>query len=272
VIPLQPESDPRRGVRLRQLLAFGRRIKPGVTIDQAHAELDSIRQNLRRQYPDAYAGKIGVIALPLTEEIVGNSRAMLITILGAVAVLLLIACVNLAGMSLARAAARQRELAVRSALGATRNQLIRLLLAESARCARWRHADFCWRRDRARWSLCSADLPRIHDLAIDSSADFHRRRDSSATGLCGLAPARCFHEPICATLPAVAGQRWRLNQSGLRAGWWRDKSDSRWFLLASAGCSAQFRLLAASLASVRATFSPFASSLPPQASRSRGIR
>src|SRR4029434_4834196 len=126
VIPLQPESDPRRSVRTSvNFLRLVGRTKPGISVEQLHAELDSIRQNLRRIYPDAYFGKVGVMTLPLTEEIVGNSRNMLVTIMGAVAALLLIACVYLIGMSWARASARHRELAVRSALGATRKDLIR---------------------------------------------------------------------------------------------------------------------------------------------------
>jgi putative ABC transport system permease protein len=194
VIPLQPESDPRRSVRTSvNFLRLVGRIKPGVTVDQAHAELDSIRQNLRRQYPDAYSGKIGVITLPLTEEIVGNSRNVLVTILGAVAALLLIACVNLAGMSLARAAARQRELAVRSALGATRSHLIRLLLAESALLAISGGAlGFLlamW-GSSALVGFVPADLPRIHDLAMDVRVlIFTAGTILLAAGTCGLAPA-----------------------------------------------------------------------------------
>jgi len=194
VVPLQPESDPRRSVRTSvNFLRLVGRIKSGVTLDQTHAELDSIRQNLRRQFPDAYAGKIGVITLPLTEEIVGNSRAMLVTILGAVAALLLIACVNLAGMSLARAAARQRELAVRSALGATRSHLIRLLLVEAAVLALGGGAlGFLlatW-GSSALVSFVPADLPRIHDLAPDMRVlGFTAGTILLATGVCGLAPA-----------------------------------------------------------------------------------
>jgi putative ABC transport system permease protein len=194
VVPLQPESDPRRNARNSvNFLRMVGRIKPGATVEQAHAELDSIRQNLRRQYPDVYAGKIGVVTVPLTEEIVGNSRNMLITILGAVAALLLIACVNLAGMSLARAAARQRELAVRSALGATRTQLIRLLLAESAVLAIGGGALGFF---LATWgssalvSLVPTDLPRIRDLAIDFRVLlFTGGSILLAAGVCGLAPA-----------------------------------------------------------------------------------
>lgn len=194
VVPLQPEGDPRRTVRTSvNFLRFVGRIKPGVSMEQARAELDSIRQNLRRQFPDAYAGKIGVVTVPLTEEIVGNSRNMLVTILGAVAALLLIACVNLAGMSLARAAARQRELAMRSALGATRNHLIRLLLAESALLA---IAGGGLGLLLATWgssalvSFVPADLPRIHNLAIDVRVlIFTAGSILLATGICGLAPA-----------------------------------------------------------------------------------
>jgi putative ABC transport system permease protein len=193
-VPLQSDSDPRRNVRTSvNFLRLIGRVNPGATIEQAHAELDSIRQNLRRQFPDAYAGKIGVTTVPLTEEIVGNSRSMLVTILGAVTALLLIACVNLAGMSLARAAARQRELAVRSALGATRTHLIRLLLAESALLAIVGGAlGFLlamW-GSSALVSFVPADLPRIHDLAMDVRVlIFTAGIILLTTAVCGLAPA-----------------------------------------------------------------------------------
>ena len=107
------------------------RLKPNVTPQQAHAELEAIRQNLRRQYPGIYTGKIGLTLVPLTEEIVMNIKSVLLTIFCAAGAVLLVGCVNLAGISLSRAAARQRELAVRTALGATRGQLTRLLLTES---------------------------------------------------------------------------------------------------------------------------------------------
>ena len=194
VVPLQPDADPRRNVRTSvNFLRMLGRMKPGATAEQIHAELDSIRQNLRRQFPEAYSGKLGILAVPLTEEIVGRARAMLVTILGAVGALLLIACVNLAGMSLARAAARQRELAVRSALGATRSHLMRLLLTESAVLAAiggmlgflfatWGAA--------ALTSLVPADLPRVRELAIDSRVViFTASIIIVAAGVCGLVPA-----------------------------------------------------------------------------------
>jgi predicted permease len=194
VIPLQPDNDPRRNARTSvNFLRLIGRIKPGMSVEQARAQLDSIRQNLRRQFPDAYGGKIGVTTFPLTEEIVGNSRAMLVTVLGAVAALLLIACVNLASMSVARAAARQRELAVRSAMGATRTHLVRLLLTESAVLAGGGGAlGFLlatW-GSSALVGLVPADLPRIHDLAVDVRVlIFTATIVLLATVVCGLAPA-----------------------------------------------------------------------------------
>jgi putative ABC transport system permease protein len=133
VVPLQPESDPLRNARNSvNFLRMVGRLKPRVTTQQAHAELDSIRQNLHRQYPDTYTGKIGLTIVPITEEIVTNVRSILLTIFCAAGAVLLIGCTNLAGISLSRAGARQRELAVRTALGATRSRLARLLLVESA--------------------------------------------------------------------------------------------------------------------------------------------
>ena len=194
VVPLQPDADPRRNVRTSvNFLRMLGRMKPGATAEQVHAELDSIRQNLRRQFPDAYSGKLGVLAVPLTEEIVGRSRAMLVTILGAVGALLLIACVNLAGMSLARAAARQRELAVRSALGATRSHLIRLLLTESAVLAVIGGAlgfVFATWGAAALTSLVPAELPRVRELPVDARVViFTATVIIVAAGVCGLVPA-----------------------------------------------------------------------------------
>jgi predicted permease len=194
VVPLQPESDPRRNARNSvSFLRFVGRLKPNVTPQQAYAELDSIRQNLRRQFPESYTGKVGITIIPLTEEIVSNVRTVLLTIFCAAGALLLIGCVNLAGISLSRAAARQRELAVRTALGATRSQLARLLLAESFILALiggslsllleiWGQGVLL--------RLVPADLPRIESFSVDGKVFvFAAVATLIAAFACGLAPA-----------------------------------------------------------------------------------
>jgi predicted permease len=171
VIPLQPDSDPRRNARNSvSFLRLVGRLKLNVTPQQAHAELDAIRQNLRRQFPDAYVGKVGVTTIPLTEEIVSNVRAVLITVFCAAAGVLLIGCTNLAGISLTRAVARQRELAVRAALGATHRQLVRLLLTESAIIAfigGLLGVTMEVLGQGALLHLVPTDLPRIQTFSID---------------------------------------------------------------------------------------------------------
>jgi putative ABC transport system permease protein len=196
VVPLQPDADPRRNLRNSvNFLRFVGRLKPNVTVQQAHAELDAIRQNLHRQYPDIdiYTGKIGITLVPLTEEIVANIKSVLLTIFCAAGAVLLVGCVNLAGISLARAAARQRELAVRTALGATRSQLTRLLLTESlvlalvggslgTLLAIW--------SQRVLLRLVPTDLPRIESFSIDWTVLLFAGALTFIAALaCGLLPA-----------------------------------------------------------------------------------
>src|SRR5262249_21096230 len=194
VAPLKPESDPRRNARNSvNFLRMVGRLKPRVTAEQAHAELDSIRQNLRRQYPDAYTGKIGLTMVPITEEIVTNVRSILLTIFCAAGAVLLIGCTNLAGISLSRAGARQRELAVRTALGASRSRLVRLLLVESAILAvlgGLLGLIFELSGQGALLRFVPTDLPRIDSFAVDWKVFlFAGAMTLLATFACGLAPA-----------------------------------------------------------------------------------
>ena len=109
------------------------KLKPGVSVQQAQAEMDNLTAHLRHDYPEIYPpnGDLTFSIVPLLEQVVGNVRHALYLLLGAVGFVLLIACANLANLQLSRAVARQKEMAVRSALGASRLRIIRQLLIES---------------------------------------------------------------------------------------------------------------------------------------------
>lgn len=171
--------------------AFGR-LKPDVTLAQGQAEMNEIARNLAIAYPEADAGK-SIKLVSMKEDIVGNVEPLLYVLVAAVGFLLLIACANIANLLLARAVGRSRELAIRTALGASRARMIRQLLTESILLASFGGlfglALAFW-STRAILKGLPAALPRASEVSLDARVLLFSLALSLLTGVIfGLAPA-----------------------------------------------------------------------------------
>ena len=208
------------------LVMFGR-LQPQITLDQANAELDV----LNRAYAAAHPGMLDSKrdrpqrVVPMKENLVAGVRSMLWILFGAVSFVLLIACANVAGLLLARAASRAREFALRAALGAPRSRLVAQLLTESTLLALVAGVLGLL---LARWSLSGiggltiVDLPRAGEIRLDNAVLAFAISLSAATGLVfGLLPALAASRP---DLVAALKSRGESAGSARVAGWFRTRS------------------------------------------------
>ncbi|HUI40543.1 MAG TPA: ABC transporter permease, partial [Terriglobia bacterium] len=180
------------------------RMKPGVTLEQAKADLQNIARNLAAAYPDANRGTTANV-VPMKQSLVGSVRPFLLVLLGAVGFVLLIACVNVANLLLARSTGRAREFAIRAALGAGRGRVIRQLLAESVLLALAGGVFgllLAWWGTRAALAALPTALPRAAEVGLDGRVLVFAGVISLLAGmLFGLAPALKTSRPdVHATL------------------------------------------------------------------------
>jgi putative ABC transport system permease protein len=193
VAPFSASADPRRANRAQGFLRVIARMTRGLTHDQVAADLDAVSARMRAAYPDAHGSDTGVLVKSLHEEISGRAAPMLRMLFAAVAVMLLVACANIANLFLVRGAARRRELAVRAALGASRGGIVLQLLTEAAVLAGVGGAlGVLVARALVHGliALGPADLPRAGEVGIDwRVAVFTLGVSLGASVLFGLAPA-----------------------------------------------------------------------------------
>ena len=221
-IPPDMALDPRaRGWHWMSVIGL---VKPGVTVEQANADLVRVAAQLEQQYPDAQVNGSAAV-VPMRDDVVDSVRPTLLVLLGAVVLVLLIACANVANLLLARNAARRKDAAVRAALGASRGQLMRQLLIESIVLAlggALLGLVFGYAGLRVLTTLSAAMVPIVNPISIDARVLTVLAVSAVMCGLAfGLAPSLQWtrgglrHDLADLTVKTTTGSEMRRFRSAL---------------------------------------------------------
>jgi putative ABC transport system permease protein len=208
-------TDQERAVRGEHHYMVIARLKPDIHLEEAQAEMDTISGRLQQLYPEDDKGW-GAVVVPMHDDLVSDVRPALLVLLGAVAFVLLIACVNVANLALAKTFSRQKEIAIRTALGATSARVLRQILTETVFLALAGGAlglAFAHLADRLIVAFLADKLPRSIDVGLDWQVLAFTAAISVVTGI------------AAGVLPALRSSRGDVNQA-LKQGLGRSDADS----------------------------------------------